>query len=489
MGWTRTLGIGLGASVGVGLLAFAGLAWRADTGAFAPPDASGLVDVEVDGPRVADALSQLIRLPTITPVAEGEVDWREPVVDASGEAVEPAWIRLLRDRFLTEGGWRTARVGRGLAVFVDSPDERPPVLWLSHVDVVPVSDPDRWTHPPFEGVVEGGIVYGRGALDNKASVIAQLEALRLMTQAGRAPSRDLVLLITPDEEVSGDTARAAAEDLAVLGHPEVVIDEGSYLLPDLFPGTLVGAVAVSEKTFVNYAVTARGEDRHSSMPRPPSAVDELTNALHRLATWDSPSALPEPLVVGLRRAAPTRPFLESVVLGNADLLGFLVKPLVQRSPAGNAVTRDTVAATIVRAGVKDNVIPGLATANVNARLRPETEPERFLEILREVMGDGVEVTLDGAWTRGGPGRWNTETFAALERVIPAVAPGVVVIPSVTPGTMDARYFAAAGLETYRFHPFLAPAELRATLHGTDERLPVEELVRGVRFYQLLAQAL
>jgi len=489
MGWVRTAAIG---GVGLGVVAVvagAGLAVRADTAAFEAPDASGLLRVDVDAGKVAQDLSALIQLPTITPVLQGEPDWRDAGVGEDGLPSDPPWIAMLRSRWVAPQGWRTARVDRGLAVFIDTPDARPPVLWLSHVDVVPVSDPERWTHPAFDGVVGDGFVYGRGALDNKASVVAQLEALRLLGQAGQVPSRDLVLLITPDEEVGGECAQAAVADLAALGHPEVVIDEGSYLLPDLLEGSLIGAVAVSEKTFVNYAVTARGEDRPSSMPQPPSAVDRLAEALHRLATWDSPSALPAPLVAGLRRAAPTRPFPDNVVLGNADLLGFVVKPVVQGSAAGNAVTRDTVATTLVRAGVKDNVIPGIATANVNARLRPETEPEAFLEVLQDVLGDGVEVALDGEWTRGGPGRWDTETFAAFERVIPAVAPGAVVIPSVTPGTMDARYFAAAGLQTYRFHPFVAPAALRASIHGTDEKIPVEELVRGVQFYALLAQAL
>lgn len=460
------------------------LAWRSP-GAWSPPSADGLAPVDVDADRAAEALAELVRLPTVTPVEPGQPDWRDP----PSEEQSPAWIAWIRERWIDPLGLRSERVGRGLAIFVDAPDDRAPILLLSHVDVVPVSDLDRWTHPPFDGVVADGIVYGRGTLDNKGSIVAQLEAIRLLLEGGGRPSRDVVLLITPDEEVGGETAQLAASDLARLGHPAAVLDEGSYLLPDLFPGALVAAVAVSEKTFVNYTLQARGEDRHSSMPQPPSAVDHLALALHRVGTWDTPSALPAPLVEGLRRVAPTRPFPESLVLGNADWLGPLVKPLVQRSPAGNAITRDTVATTLVRAGVKDNVIPAHAQANVNARLRPETSPEAFLEQLQARVGPDVEVSLGGTWERSGPGRWDTDLFEAIERVVPLVAPDAVVIPSVTPGTMDARYFAAAGLPTYRFHPFIAGEALRASIHGTDERLPVAELARGVQFYHLLLQAL
>lgn len=489
MGVARWLGGGA-LAVSVALAGAVGaLAWRAQGAGWVPPSAEGLVDIDASGEIAAQALAQLVRMRTITPVPEGEPDWRDPGEGVDGAPTDPAWITWIRQRWTDPLDLRTARFGRGLVVFVDGPDDRPPVLWLSHVDVVPVSDPARWTHPPFDGVVADGVVYGRGTLDNKGSIVAQLEAVRHLREAGRAPSRDVVLLITPDEEVEGDTARQAASDLAALGSPAAVLDEGSYILPDLFPGAVVAAVAVSEKTFVNYTVRAVGEDRHSSMPVPPSAVDRLASALDRIGTWDTPSALPAPLIEGLRRLGPSRAFPESLVLSNADLLASLVEPIVQGSAAGNAITRDTVATTLVRAGVKDNVIPAVAEANVNARLRPETDPEVFRDALQARVGPGVTVTLEGAWERAGPGTWDDPLFAAIERVVPAVADGAVVIPSVTPGTMDARYFAAVGLPTFRFHPFVADAALRAGIHGTDERLPVAELARGVRFYHLLLQAL
>ncbi len=484
----RRIMLGLAGVAGVAVVAVAGLGWRAAGSGWDPPALpDGVVDVAPDPDRLASSLAALIQLPTMTPVEEGAVDWRDPGVDALGQPVEPAWIRLLREIWLDGLDATVSQVGRGLAIRLDGPSEAPPALWLAHVDVVPVSDPDGWTHPPFAGVVADGVVHGRGALDNKASIAAILEAMRLLQAQGRAPSRDVVLLITPDEEVSGATAQLAASDLSLVGDPAFVLDEGSYLLPDLFEGVLVGAVAVSEKTFVNYRLVARGEDRHSSMPQPPSAVDRLVAGLDRIGTWDTPSALPAPLIEGLRRMAPTRAWPESWVLANADLLEPVVRGIVQASPAGNAITRDTVATTLIDVGVKDNVIPRVAVANVNARLRPQTAPDAFRDAIQARVGPEIEVTVDGEWAQGAPGRWDTPLFAALETVIPAVAPGAVVIPSATPGTMDARYFAAAGLPTHRFHPFVADAALRASLHGTDERIPVEELVRGVRFYHLLLQ--
>lgn len=482
-----------GTVLALGGLTLAGLTLRAGQRAPGPVDAPDRPPPAVDGERVAEALAAYLRIDTQRPAGPDSWPVRTVVVDDTTEPPtvrsRPAWIAHLEDGWTTPLGLRTARLGEGFAVFVDTPDPRPPVLWLSHVDVVPV-DAEDWTVPPFEGRIDDTWVWGRGALDNKASTICQLEALRLLTEAGLTPSRDLVLLVTPDEETSGATAQAAAADLAALGNPEVVIDEGSYVLPDFLSDLTVAAVAVAEKTYVSYDLTVRVDGGHSSMPRGASSIDVLTAALQRIATWETEDGLTDVFVEAFRRLGPHRAYPESIALGNADLLGPVLLPIVQRTAAGNAVTRDTIAATIVQAGVKDNVIPTTARATLNARLLPTTDPEDFLARLTARVADERVVIEASAWpANAGISRWDTPTFEAVERSVHAILPDAVVIPSLTPGTMDARYFAAQGLTAYRFHPFVVDAEERARIHGVDERIHRDDLTRGVQFYWSLAQAL
>lgn len=491
----------LGGVAVVVVVALAGLTLRASGPGWERPEVVPAVEA-VDADDVAAKLASLLRVDTRQPPGPPGWDRVSPSVDAGAdeddaadaaepEPGEPAWVALLRETWLDPLDLRWERFGEGLAVFVDADDPRPPVLWLSHVDVVPVDDRelDRWSYPPFDGTVADGFVWGRGALDNKASIVCQLEALAWLKASGRSPSRKIVMLITPDEEVSGATAQlgASPEGLARLGGPNVVIDEGSFVLPDFLPGSLVGAIAVGEKTFVSYDLVVEGDGGHASMPTGQAPADVLVDALARLRAWRTPAGLTPVFLEGFGRIAPYRGFVERVLLANADLLQPLLLPRVQASPAGNAVTRDTFALTILDAGVADNVVPTRAQATLNARLLPDTEPDAFLAQLTAAVADErVRIEPRGWPTRAGWGPWDTPTFTALEHALVAAVPEVVVIPSLTTGTMDARYFGAAGLEHYRIHPFVLDSRERERFHGIDERIAVEDLVRGVRFYGELA---
>ncbi len=485
------------------------LVLRATTAGWEPPT----VDVQPlrpDVEAVAQVLGGYIRIDTQQP--PGPDSWEDDVFHAgdtvvaqvleeSGERVEqrmadpnmrqvwPAWVRHLERAYLERLGLDWRMVEGALVVRVPGQREGAPVLMLSHVDTVPVDAAD-WTFPPLAGDVRDGHVWGRGALDNKASTIAQLEALSLMQAEGMVPSRSLVLAITPDEEVGGATAAWLAGHLGEIGSPDVVIDEGTFLLEDFMPGVVVAPIAVAEKTYMSYELRTTGEGGHASMPTGHSAADRMARALQRIADWQTPSALSPTMVRGLERIAPTQPGVTGLALANADVLGGIVRKAVQKTPAGNAVTRDTVAITMLEGGVKDNVLPTEVTATINVRMMPETDPTVFEAQLLEVIADpSVELVPLREPIMGGISSPDTETFHALEKAVVAVAPGTVVIPSYTPGTMDARHFGAAGLQTYRILPFLTDAELRRSMHGTDERLPLRELERAVGFYSVLFRVL
>jgi carboxypeptidase PM20D1 len=469
--------------------ALALLAWNARGPAWAPPTCE-LEPAPVDAPRVAEALAGYLRIDTSIP--PGQEAW--PLVDG-----EQAWVAYLRERWLEPMSLEHRLLpGGSLAIFVPAEDERPPVLFLDHVDVVPVGEgsEDRWTHPPFAGVIADGFVWGRGALDNKGCVVMALEALRLMKEAGLAPSRRLVLLITPDEEVNGleGSGRVVRDHMEELGSPTVLLDEGSFVLPDFYDGLTVGAVALAEKRFLRVVLRVEGEAGHASMPSPdtPSAV--LSRALQKVADWEPPAELSPALRETLWRIGGAKGWPLKLVLRNPGIFWPILKGIFERTTAGNAVIRDTVAITILRAGAKENVLPAAAEATLNARLLPGHAPEAFLEQLRARIDDErVQLSMRSWPGEDRAGRWDTEAFAAIEAALAATVQPIedplVVVPITTPGTTDSRWFSEIGLEAYRFHPLLLDAAERGRIHGIDERVSLDNLARGTRFYQLLFRLL
>lgn len=369
-----------------------------------------------------------------------------------------------------------------------------PLVFLGHADVVPVADNElaQWTHPPFAGVVTGGYVWGRGALDMKGTTIAQLEAIAAMQRAGQKPARDVFVLVNPDEEIGGTAgaARVARERLDLLEKPFAVIDEGSYVISDVVPGNKVAAVAVGEKGYLTVRLKVEAEAGHASMPSPDNAPAVLTRALTRLDAYEFPGVLLPPTRLFLERMAEHVSFPQSLVLGYPSIFGFFIRGVFAKKPATNAVVRTTHALTVVRAGVKDNVIPRTAEAYVNFRLLPGDRKDDVLATVREVVDD-ERVALDVVefWGETPVSPIAGPVWERLEAALAASLPDAFVAPVISPGTQDARYFAQAGIPTYRFAPFTVDAEERKGIHGVNERLSLANLAQAIHVYSAIMHGL
>jgi carboxypeptidase PM20D1 len=279
-----------------------------------------------------------------------------------------------------------------------------------------------------------------------------------------------------------------------LGNPEIVLDEASFILPDLLPGHLVGAVALAEKTFVSVRLCVEGEGGHAAAPRPDSPPAVLTRALHRIVDWQTPSRIHPIVREALWRLGGVQGFPAKWLWRNPGVFRKVVLRNLQKNAGGNAITRDTVALTILRGGIKNNIIPGEVEAVVNARLLPGSSSEEFVQALRaRIDDDRVQITTESWPARDRPTPLDTPTFRAIEGVAGAIfgdhGDPLVMIPMIAPGTTDSRYFAEAGLECYRFHPLVLDADDRSGVHGIDERISIENLERGTRFYLNLLQVL
>jgi carboxypeptidase PM20D1 len=361
--------------------------------------------------------------------------------------------------------------------------------------VVPVAEDveARWTHPPFDGVVAEGYLWGRGALDDKSSLLAILEAVEGLLADGFRPERPVVLAFGHDEEIGGAGAAAVAALLDRRGlAPALVLDEGLAVVEGVLPEVArpVALLGVAEKGYLSLELRAVGEGGHSSAPPRQTAVDVLVRALDRLRKRPLPAGIDGPVEELFTTIATEMSFDRRLVLANLWLFEPLVVRELATQPSTDALLRTTTAPTMLSGSVKDNVLPTEARAVVNFRLHPRDTAESVVAHVRRAIADPrVEVAPYGGFgSEASPvAPTSGAAYELLARTVVRTFRGVVVAPSLVLGGTDARHFTGLTPNVYRFAPFtLGPGDL-GRVHGTDERLALEDYGRMIHFYRELIE--
>jgi len=369
-----------------------------------------------------------------------------------------------------------------------------PALFAAHMDVVPVEEASasKWSHPPFDGTVEGGFVWGRGTLDDKGALVCLLEAAESLARDGYRPKRTIYLAFGGDEEVGG--AQGAAKIVAALAghdvHLDYVLDEGMSVTDGFFPGASgpIGIVGIAEKGYVSVELVAESQAGHSSTPPATTAIGLLAEAIARLDANPMPARLDGPPRKLIEALAPEMPFSKRVAASNLWLLEPVVLSIMSREPAQNASIRTTMAPTIIQGGVKDNVLPATARAVLNFRILPgDTVDQVVAHTTRVVADDRVHVKkLDETATEPSPvASTDSRAFHLLDRAIRQIFPVATVAPTLVLGATDGRRYEKIAGGVYHFTPFVMRPEDIQRVHGIDERMSVDDVRRGVRFYKLL----
>ena len=368
-----------------------------------------------------------------------------------------------------------------------------PALLMGHYDVVPVlpGTESKWAHAPFAGTQARGFLYGRGTLDDKASVMAQLEAVEYLLGTGFQPARTLLLAFGHDEETHG--TRGAGPIAAALAQRgtrlEYVLDEGGGIKTDGVAGikTPVALVGISEKGNLTLALTATGKGGHSSMPPPQTSLGAVAAAVVKLEQHPFPARLEGGDDHLLDYLASAVPFGQRLVFTNRWLFAPLIKHLFAATPATNATLRTTTAPTIFQAGAKENVLPIDATATVNFRLLPcDSVAGVVREVRRLIDDETIQVNVVGQPNQPSPvSNPEAATFQQLHRTIRSVFPEAVVTPYVVLGATDSRQYVPLTANVYRFAPTQINQEGLESMHGSNERVAVKNYPLMVQFYATL----
>ena len=369
-----------------------------------------------------------------------------------------------------------------------------PMLIIGHMDVVEAKRED-WKQDPFQFIEKDGYFYGRGTSDMKNGIVATTLSLVKLKKEGFKPDRDIILFFTGDEETKMNGALFASTKWKNLIDADFALNaDGGGASFDKEGRPLGFSLGAAEKVYQTYFWTVHNRGGHSSRPRADNAIYELADALKKLQGYRfSPQLNPT-----TRAYFQERQKAEKGALGDA-MRRWLANEndqeaadLIEADPLEVGLTRTRCVATMLKGGHADNALAQSATAVVNCRMMPGTQPQTVQAELQRLVGPNVEIVPDpefiGQPTPVLPLR-DDVTAAVRKAVTKFYGPNMAVIPSMSTGTSDASFFRAVGIPVYGTDGAfgISPDDERA--HGLDERIPVKAMYDDVLFWEELVRDL
>ncbi|MEN6389856.1 MAG: M20 family peptidase [Syntrophomonas sp.] len=441
---------------------------------------SPAVPVVIDADRAAQRLSTALRYKTISR--------REPSSIDSAEFLKlhdhlKASYPLVHQRLKVE----KVNTCSLLYTWEGSEPSLKPVILAAHMDVVDV-DPGtltEWTYPPFSGEIADGIIWGRGARDNKSQMLAILEAVEYLLQQRFQPNRTVILAFGHDEEVLGVNGASNIVELLAQRQvaPECVVDEGGTVRQNAIPGLKGEAalIGIGEKGYLTLELTASGRPGHSSSPEEETSIGILSRAVVKLEKNQFPATLTEVKPMFTYAAGQMR-FPFNVVFSNLWITGPVVEQILLNDSETAAMLRTTMAPTVINGGFQDNVIPASARVVVNLRLMPQDDIESVVERIRQTINDSRISIKPVGYSNNAPISSSTETkgFKIVSKAIKQVFPTAICVPFFDTGGTDSKHYARLTPNLYRFTPSIKARDEEG--HGINERIPVENYLQYINFY-------
>ncbi|MFT6827011.1 MAG: carboxypeptidase PM20D1 [Roseivirga sp.] len=367
-----------------------------------------------------------------------------------------------------------------------------PVILMGHIDVVPIASPGKWSVDPFGGIIKDDVIWGRGTIDDKFSVISILEAVELLLSEDFQPKRTTYLAFGHDEEVGGDLgAVAIVAYLKSQGvSAEYVLDEGYAITQQLIPGVEddVAFIGIAEKGSTTIELTVDMDGGHSSQPASETAIDVLANAVVKVKGNPLEATLSAPMMEFINQIGPEMGFVNKMAFANTGIFKPLIVSTYESSGGtGNALIRTTTSPTIFQAGIKENIIPTSARALINFRIIPGQNADDVLSHVNSVVNDErVKTNFFGFNSNPSPvSPTDSEGYDLINKSMKQVFDGLLTAPNLVIAATDSRHFTEISPNIYRFVPYHINQSNIKTFHGIDERIPVEDYKNAIRFYRQL----
>ena len=375
--------------------------------------------------------------------------------------------------------------GRGsISAVITGTGEKGAVILLNHIDVVPARA-DEWSVDPFSGEIKDGFIYGRGALDMKGQGILELLAFLELKRKGLTPCRDLIFLAVADEEAGGiNGVQFLLNNHGDKFQADVVINEGGFGLGNVLPDRPLIMIATAEKGVCRVKLTRSGPPGHGSAPHGENALEKLVQGLSRLLQKENPVIVTPLIAEYFKQLASSWEFLKPYLQdGNPQTL---VEALTQNGLLDNphmaAMLKNTISLNLMHAGNKVNVIPSGAEAELDIRLLPGTDPDTVIDAIKEHLADdNIKVEIARV-SRASESSMDMEDFAIIKSVHLEHFPNAVAVASLLFGASDSRFFREKGIPCYGVCPMLINLEDLGKIHGIDERISEENMIRGTGIF-------
>ncbi len=435
-------------------------------------------EIDFDSEKSINALCRLIKCKTVS--------YRDPSLEDDTEFEK--LISLLPELYpqVFEKCSFNKLPDRALLFKWEGKSHNSPAVMMAHYDVVPVNE-DMWDKPPFEAIIEDGVIWGRGTLDTKVTFNGVLSAAESLIAKGFIPENDIYFAFSGGEEINGDGAKNIVDYFENKGiTPAFVLDEGGAVVENVFPGVKApcAMIGIAEKGMLNLEYKVRSGGGHASAPKPGSPVVALSRACTALEDKPFKYHITPPVAKMFDTLGRHSTFLYRMIFANLWLFGGVLN-MICKSSGGelNALVRTTVAFTQAEGSTAANVIPPEAKMVSNIRLNPYDTMDSALEYVKKtVNNDKVEISVINGMD---PSRISTTDCEGWDKVASSVAStwkGSIVSPYLMVQCSDCRHWGRLSDRVFRFSAMDLTSEERSTIHGNNERIRIECANRATEFY-------
>ena len=359
-------------------------------------------------------------------------------------------------------------------------------VMMAHYDVVPVNQND-WEKDAFSGLIEDGVMWGRGTLDTKATFNGIMTAADHLIAEGFVPENDIYFAFSGGEEVNGQGAVNIVNYFEENGIKlAFVVDEGGAVVENVFPGVKApcGLIGIAEKGMMNVAFTAKSSGGHASAPKPNSPIVRLSNACCNIEHYPTKSKLSTPVAYMFDTLGRHSNFLYKMIFSNLWLFSGVLDMICKKSGGElNALMRTTIAFTQSAGSSAANVIPPEATLISNIRINPCDTVSSTLDYLKKTVDDkDIEISIMDSMEPSRISKVDCDEFDKVALAVASTWKGTIISPYLMVQCSDSRHYGRISDKVYRFSAMDLTSEERATIHGNNERIRLETISKAVEFY-------
>ena len=359
-------------------------------------------------------------------------------------------------------------------------------VMMAHYDVVPVNQKD-WEKDAFSGLIEDGVMWGRGTLDTKATFNGIMTAADHLISEGFVPENDIYFAFSGGEEVNGQGAVNIVNYFEENGIKlSFVVDEGGAVVENVFPGVKApcGLIGIAEKGMMNVAFTAKSSGGHASAPKPNSPIVRLSNACCNIEHYPTKSKLSTPVAYMFDTLGRHSNFLYKMIFSNLWLFSGVLDMICKKSGGElNALMRTTVAFTQTSGSSAANVIPPEATLISNIRINPCDTVSSTLDYLKKTVNDkDIEISIMDSMEPSRISKVDCDEFDKVALAVASTWKGTIISPYLMVQCSDSRHYGRISDKVYRFSAMDLTSEERSTIHGNNERIRLETISKAVEFY-------